>query len=445
MKPEIIPTSESEKVEFKTSFNDDVIETLVAFSNTKGGTVYVGISDSSEVKGLTIGKETIQNWINEIKNKTTPQIIPDVEIIIIDNKTVITLSVTEYPIKPVSIRSRYYKRITNANHLMSIDEIANEHIRTLNTSWDYYFDNQHSLDCISIDKVSQFIKLVEKHSQNVIGISEIEFLNKLEIIRNGKLTYGGYLLFASNYCTISDVQVGRFKSDITIIDSISFNSDIFSEVEDIIAFIKKHLMIEYIITGEPERIERFDFPLDAIREIVINMIVHRDYRDSSCSIVKIFDDRIEFYNPGKLFGGITIDDLVSGKYSSKTRNKLIAKAFKEAGFIERYGTGIARVRNICKDYGLIEPKFEEIAQGFQVVLFKEKINEPINEPINVRQKTIISIIEKNNKISINELSKMSNVGRETIKRDLNDLKKNKIIRRIGSNKNGFWEIISSIK
>ena len=100
----------------------------MAFSNAKGGTVYVGITDKGEVKGIKIGKETIQNWINEVKNKTAPQIIPDVEVMTIENKTVVTLNAMEYPIKPVSKGGRYYKRIANANHLMSIDEIANEHL-----------------------------------------------------------------------------------------------------------------------------------------------------------------------------------------------------------------------------------------------------------------------------------------------------------------------------
>ena len=118
-----LPTSESGKVEFKTSFNEDVIESLVAFSNVKGGTVFIGVGDDGKVKGIQIGKETLQNWINEVKNKTTPQIIPDVEVLTIESKIVVAISAMEYPIKPVSKSGRFYKRFANANHLMSIDEI----------------------------------------------------------------------------------------------------------------------------------------------------------------------------------------------------------------------------------------------------------------------------------------------------------------------------------
>ena len=444
---QILPTSESEKVEFKTSFNEDVIETLVAFSNTKGGIVYVGVADRGELKGIQLGKETIQNWINEVKNKTAPQIIPDIEELTIDSKTVVAINVMEYPIKPVSKSGRHYKRIANANHLMSIDEIANEHLKTINSSWDFYPDPNHSLKDISSEKVSRFIKNIEQRAQTNIDISGLDFLEKMEIIRNNQLTFGGYLLFVKDYCLVSDVQVGRFKSETTIIDSISLNSDLFTETDEIIAFIKKHLMVEYIITGQPQRTERFDYPLDAIREIVINMVVHRDYRDSSGSIIKIFDDRIEFFNPGSLFGGITIEDLFSGKYTSKSRNKLVAKAFKETGLIERFGSGIMRIRKICQEYGLKEPVFKEVSQGFQVVLFKEKEKIADNKTdLKTDLKTysieeqIIAIILIDNKISIPKIAQEIGKGITVTKQYIAKLKAENRITRIGPDKGGYWEI-----
>ena len=133
-----LPNKESLTVEFKTSFNEEVIETLVAFSNAKGGVVYIGVSDTGKVHGITVGKETIQNWINEVKNKTSSQIIPDADILNIDNKIIVSLLVSEHPIKPVSTRGKYFKRVGNSNHLLSVTEVANLHLQTINTSWDYY-------------------------------------------------------------------------------------------------------------------------------------------------------------------------------------------------------------------------------------------------------------------------------------------------------------------
>lgn len=147
-------------------------------------------------------------------------------------------------------------------------------------------------------------------------------------------------------------------------------SHLISEVEAVMDFIKKHINKAYIITGNIQREERWDYPLDAVREIVVNAIVHRDYRDASDSVIKIFDDRIEFYNPGKLPEGLSIEKLLSGDYISTIRNKKIAEIFKEADMIEKYGSGIGRILDEFEEHGLPAPKFEEIGNGFRATAFK---------------------------------------------------------------------------
>jgi ATP-dependent DNA helicase RecG len=166
-------------------------------------------------------------------------------------------------------------------------------------------------------------------------------------------------------------------------------------------------MVEFIITGNAARQERYDYPLSAIREIVINMLIHRDYRDPSGALIKIYDDKITFYNPGKLFGGITVNDLLADKFTSKPRNKLIAKAFREIRKIERYGSGINRIINQCRAYGIPKPKFEELAEGFMVTIYNKKIEDKVTD----NQKKILNLINKN------------------------------MMKRIGSPKTGHWEII----
>ena len=164
----LIKSGEGATLEFKSSFNTEVIETLVAFANTTGGKIVIGINQNNEPVGVQINSESIQNWINEIKHKTSPSIIPDVETLSHDNKTFVIFSVQEYPIKPVATRGKYFKRVANSNHLMGADEIANEHLKTINTSWDYYPDFGHNFDDISIEKVKKFISVVETQSKTKI-------------------------------------------------------------------------------------------------------------------------------------------------------------------------------------------------------------------------------------------------------------------------------------
>ncbi len=149
---------ENQHIEFKPNFNEDVIETLVAFANTQGGRVLVGVNDNGlPIGSFRIGKESIQNWLNEIKNKTQPSILPDVKVIEHQGVEIIEFKIPEYPVKPVACRGKYYKRVLNSNHQMSLSEISDLYLKTFNMSWDYYIDSQHSLDAISVEKINQFI------------------------------------------------------------------------------------------------------------------------------------------------------------------------------------------------------------------------------------------------------------------------------------------------
>lgn len=156
-------------------------------------------------------------------------------------------------------------------------------------------------------------------------------------------------------------------------------------------------------------------------------------------------ETIEFFNPGNLYGGITIKELLTNSYTSRSRNKLIAKAFKEIGLIERYGSGIKRIMNICFDYGVIAPNFEEIHNGFKVVLFKEKLktkNNVVDNVVDVRREKIINILNTKSKATAKLIAVLLNSTERTIQRDLKKLKELKRIKRVGADKTGHWKVIS---
>ncbi len=105
----LLQRGENEKLEFKTSFKSDAIESIVAFANSKGGVLLVGVQDNAYVTGVTLGKESLQKYVNQIKQNTIPAVIPDMDIVTVDGKTALVITVAEYPVKPVSYRGRYYK------------------------------------------------------------------------------------------------------------------------------------------------------------------------------------------------------------------------------------------------------------------------------------------------------------------------------------------------
>lgn len=362
-----IPRTESKTVEFKAAFNQDSIVSLVAFANVEGGSVYVGVRDDGSVAGVRLSPESDVSWVNEVKSKTAPSIVPDTTRIAVGGKTVVRLRIGPLPVKPASVQGRYYVRKGRSNHLMSIGELTDLHLKSSGSSWDA-LASEHSLDEVSLEKIAAFARRMNPDSPD----DPVRVMRKLSLVRDGKPSNACYLAFAADHCADSLFMAGRFKNATTIVDSQSFSGDLFGEAGQVMDFVKKHLMAGFAITGKPEHDLVYDYPVDAIREIVLNMIVHRDYCALGQNTIKIFDDRIEFSNPGGLPDGVTVEALLSDNYLSRPRNKRLAELFRYAGFIEQYGSGIKRILDACKAHGGVQVHFEDGGTWFKTILRKKE-------------------------------------------------------------------------
>ena len=440
---DLISGGENEAVEFKSSFNGQVIETIVAFSNSKGGTILIGIDDRKNISGITVGKETLQQIINEIKNKTSPAVLPDMELVPAGSKTVLAITVREYPIKPVSFKGRYFKRVKNSNHQLTTNEVVQLHQSTFNTSWDYTIDYGHTLEDISLDKVGRFIALMNKIRLAPIDDPPLAVLKKFELVRGGQITIGCFLLFGKQDTLLTTVELGRFTDAITISDALSLRGDLISQADAMLNFIAKHINKAYIITGKVQREEKYQYPAESLREVVLNMIIHRDYSHSSDSIIKVFDDRIEFFNPGNLLPPLTVEKLISGEYASVTRNKQISAIFKEAGLIEKYGSGIKRIADSFKTSGLPAPKFENYQHGFRVTVYAK--TDRVTDRVTDNQKKIMALITEDSRISTSLLAEKVGISQRKIKENLKKLKDSGMVERQGSEKKGHWLVTENTK
>ena len=185
----VIHEGENEFIEFKTSFNAEAMESLVAFANTKGGQVLLGVSNSGKITGVELSEESLQHWINEIKSKTQPSIIPDIEICNIDGKKVVSLGVKEYPVKPISFMGKYFKRKKNSNHQLSPSEISDLYLLTMQYSWDSYPALNHTLDDLDEKSIDKFIRKVNQVGRFTLDESSwADSLTKLKFIINGQPT-----------------------------------------------------------------------------------------------------------------------------------------------------------------------------------------------------------------------------------------------------------------
>ena len=181
----IISQGENTTTEFKSSFSNETIETITAFANTKGGTVVIGISDKKEITGTTIGIETILKVTNEIKTKTSPALYPDIETLIVENKELLIIYLQEYPIKPVSFKGRYFKRVGASNHVMQAEEIAEQHILSVRNSFDS-IEADCGIDDLNQNLIDSFFNIIRNNGRyNTFSDNRLN-LEKLGIYKSCK-------------------------------------------------------------------------------------------------------------------------------------------------------------------------------------------------------------------------------------------------------------------
>jgi ATP-dependent DNA helicase RecG len=317
-----------------------------------------------------------------------------------------------------------------------------------------------SLKDISLKKVKSILQ--EANMTYKISKANLpSFLTSLSIYRKGKINNAGALMFASkvaNFIPHAESILASFKGTgkTNIYDRNDVKDDLFIQFNEAVAFLKKHLNVRSEIRGF-DRFDIYEIPLDALREAVVNAIVHRNYAIKGTSIyVRVFDDRVEIENPGGLADGISKRDF--GK-SSVRRNPIIADLFHRIGKVERMGTGIERMRELMRDAGLKEPVFEMDA-FFRVIFYRDpryslkadrsqkagestekKLGEKLGKRLGENENSILEIIAKNKFVTIPGLSKMLGISTTAVENNLAKLKAKKFLKRIGPAKGGHWEII----
>lgn len=440
-----LKSGETELVEFKESFDKKTIEIVVAFSNTRGGIIFIGVNNDGDVRGVSIGKETLKDWGNRISQNTESSVIPEINVQNIKGKSIVIIQVQEYPLKPVATRGRCFRRVANSNRQMSPQEIAQMNLMSTGNSWDALSARDAAFDDIDLENVKNYIKISAATGRRKFGPTDdpLEILEKLELLKDGKPTWAAILLFGKrpqSPLTQAQVHCGRFKNNVKIIDDRLFEGSVIGQVDEVMNFICKHINVKFVITGKPRRDEIWDYPLDALREAVINAVCHRDYSDTADIQIKIFDDHIQAWNPGPLPSGMTLEELYQPTHSSKPRNKLIAQIFYDLGLIERYGSGIQRMINACAEAGLPEPLFEEKFGGFIVTFRKDIFTEEYLHKLDLNERQIKAIIhiKEKGEITNKEYQKITGIKDRLATIELNDMVNKEILERFGTTGRGTY-------
>ena len=478
----LLKESESDRLAFRLFFGHETIETLAAFANMQGGVLLLGISELKEIKGVPDAKKNMEQWLHEIQTRITPQISPHIELIEVDEKIVVCISVAEYPVKPVAFDGNYYRRTSKFTRKLSGQEVVDFRRQFIDSNWDTNIRPNKTIADISFKKLHQLIKRISRKKQCRLE-EPFAFLRKYGLVERDTITNACLLLFLPDEESATTIELGRFSSPTVTSDTLTLKTDLFTEAEEAMRFICKHICKE-TQKDEPGRCQ---YPLNAIRELVVNMIIHRDYTSDYHSIIKIFDDYMEFYNPGSLPDDLSIKQLLSSGYISRPRNRQIAELFKDAGMFEEYGCGIRQIYAAFTDCGLRPPEFIKLPGRLIVRVFrdpgtdwevgiqntadtvdvegKSSFQEP-EEPVtgntndnfnpeselteahlinfSNREQQIITLILSDSRIPLNDIALKLNVSKRTILRDIKYLKQRKIVERIGSEKNGYWKIASPL-
>ncbi|MGL5122589.1 MAG: RNA-binding domain-containing protein [Fusobacteriaceae bacterium] len=441
---ELIKSGENKTLEFKEQFptKDQIIRTIVAFSNTAGGKIFIGVNDKREIIGLEDKDifELQDRIVSLIYETCYPNILPEIYIKNIDGKIILVIeiyrgSTKPYFIKNEGIENGVYLRIGATNRKASLENIQELKRQNLGLCYDEEID--YTVDFKDID-----ISVLENKFKNIGKSFNISKMKGLKLVKeeSGKIYPTRALSIILGLHDHVETQCANFKGNTPeiFIDKKEFSGNLFEQLNEIEKFIKNNLFLRGEIKGL-QRTDTYELPLESIREAIINAIIHRDYSNRGRNLkVAIFEDVLEILSPGGLPYSITLDEAFTGR--SEARNKSITRIFRELGYVEQWGTGLIKIKKQCLALNLKEPLISERGDFFSVIFYRnksERTNERTDERTNIvfYQYEIKEYLRKNNQMSTSEAQKLLNLGKTRISEILKIMIESETIKRTGTGKN----------
>jgi len=378
---DLIRKGESQIVEFKKTTGSlrEAIETICAFANHKGGYLIFGVDDSAKVLGMQATDDTLKNIANAVKLNTDPRLYPSIEAIELEGKTCILVTVEESPLKPHLAYGRAFLRVGTSNQ--KIDREKYEYLlrqRFNGYGFDYRIEQKACLDDIDTDVLYEFLETansVRNLNENLMLPAEM-ILQKLDLMTNEGITKAAVLLFSKNpqkfFTDHFEIKCGKFVRDSgyeEIANEKEFKHNLirnfYSTLDFVMESIEKRAEKEAI-----HRKETWEYPVTVIREALVNMIVHRDYRQNVKSTVEVRPSQISFYNPALLFEPTITVARLKSLHPSRPGNRLIAKIFYLMGLFENWGGGTLKILSESANAGKPEPAFFFEGGMFRLVLYR---------------------------------------------------------------------------
>jgi len=448
----LINKEESENLEFKSSLSElkKIIQTISAFANKSGGKIIIGISDNKKILGNQIGRATMEDLANRIKENTDPKQFPEIKIKKIDNKKIIVIGIEESESKPIFAFGRAHKRVGRTNQRISSEEIRKMSIKTEKIYWDEQICKGAKLNDIDEKKIRWYLKQ-RKNARNISGKIKIptnKLLRNIKALKGTKPTNAGILFFGKfpqKFFPNARLRLVKFKgTKVThpTLDTIDCEGTIWEMINMTEDFIRKNIRLLSERTEKSfKRETKFEYPIKALREAIINALIHRDYLETGDVRVFIFDNRFEVISPGTFPNGISPKNPIH-----KPVNKILCQLIYDVGLIEKYGSGIYMMKELSKKWGNKNPYYKLHPIETKIIFesqIKEStfIEEDILEKLNERQKRAITYVKKRGSIKRSEYMEINNIGHTIAHKELKDILKKKIFKQIGTGKYLRYELI----
>lgn len=440
---------ESDKIEFKQAWKDEYLKVICAFANTEGGgLLIIGKKDNNQTIGIKVkdAKHLLEMLPNKIRDVLG--IYPQIMLVKEKNKSLIHI-IVDYSYAPISYEGKFYVRSGSTIQELKGKELSKFLISKSGKDWEDYIVEKSSIKDINPITIKKFKKIAEKRLPLVKEkLSDIKFLEKLDLIENGRLKRAGMLLFGNNpqrFFKSSYIKIGKFRNDTDIISTDNIEGNLFEQVEKAIELLRTKYLVSEIKFEGIYRKEELEYPEQALREAIINAVIHRDYIGAHTQI-KVYPDKLIIWNEGTLPNDIKLEDLKKN-HPSRPRNTLLADVFYKAGLIEAWGRGTVMITDECKKAGLPEPEFKEEFGGFSVYFYKDIYTEENLRKmgLNERQIKAVMYVKERGKITNKEYRSLYSVSRITASRDFANLIKKKVFQTKGKGKKDLYYCLSDAK
>jgi len=434
--------SENRKLEFKRQLpvKSDWLKTIISFANGAGGELMIGISDAArDVVGVEDSLALEEKIANMIADNVRPFISPYISVLNRNGKEILIVKILPGNDKPYFRKNEgdekgVYIRIGSTNRRASSAQIRDLRRQNRGLSFESEIHMSVSVDDLEKDSVSRFLESIEQGGFLKKKLAKWKILQQ----NNGDYfpTTAGLVLFGKDKLLDFDyasVRVTKYTG-ITlsnIAETAEFSIPIIDRIDDICRKVEDFLQKESVLKGA-RRLERTIIPNFAIREVVVNAIVHRDYGITGSSIkINIFDDRLEVISPGILFGNLDISDIGTGL--SECRNRSMVRIFRRLNLMEELGTGIARILELFEGRNLKRPVFAEQGQFFKAILPQER-------DISDNSDRLLELLTRLKEASAAVLAQRTGLHHNTILKYLKPLLVEGKVIKSGSAKNTVYKI-----